>query len=134
MKDTAPDYPDDPDGDALRAIVASGSDMSRPMVIDFAIDTSSKSIAQACLAAVQEAGCEASLYQDDEDQRWSVYVPIRMIADYDGIVRTQKIHGELVADMGGTPFVMSPHEMERFVGGEIAKWKKVVEVRKIELQ
>ena len=38
------------------------------------------------------------------------------------------------ADMGGTPFTSSPQEMERFVGGEIAKWKKVVELRKIELQ
>ena len=38
------------------------------------------------------------------------------------------------ADMGGTPFATSPREMERFVESEIAKWKKVVEVRKIELQ
>lgn len=98
-----PDYPDDADGDALRNIAASGSDMSRPMVIDFAIDTSSKSIAQACLTAIEEAGFEASLYQDDEDQRWSVYVPIRMIAEYNAIVRTQKILGELVAEHGGTP-------------------------------
>ncbi len=37
-------------------------------------------------------------------------------------------------DMGGTRFATSPQEMERFVGSEIAKWKKVVEVRKIELQ
>ena len=97
-----PDYPRDADGDALRNVAASGSDMSRPMLIDFAIDTGSKSIAQACLAAIEEAGFEASLYQDD-DQRWSVYVPIRMIADYDGIVRTQKGLGELVAEHGGTP-------------------------------
>ena len=98
-----PDYPEDADGDALRAIVASGSDMSRPMVIDFAIDASSKSIAQACLAALEDAGFQASLYQDDEDKRWSVYCPIRMIAEYDAIVRTQKILGELVVDLGGTP-------------------------------
>ena len=38
------------------------------------------------------------------------------------------------ADMGGTPFATGPREMERFVESEIAKWKKVVEVRKIELQ
>lgn len=100
---TPADYPNDADGDALRSIAASGSDMSRPMLIDFAIDAASKSIAQACLAAIEDAGFEASLYQDDEDQRWSVYVPIRMIAEYDAIVRTQKILGELVADLGGTP-------------------------------
>jgi tripartite-type tricarboxylate transporter receptor subunit TctC len=38
------------------------------------------------------------------------------------------------ADMGGTPRASSPEEMERFVAAEIAKWKKVVAVRKIELQ
>jgi hypothetical protein len=98
-----PDYPEDADGDALRSIAASGSDMSRPMVIDFAIDVSSKAIAQACLAALEDAGFEGSLYQDDEDQRWSVYCPIRMIPDYDAIVRTQKILGELLAGHGGVP-------------------------------
>ncbi len=103
MAGTVQDYPDDADGDALRSIAASGSDMSRPMVIDFAIDTGSKSIAQACLAALEDAGFEASLYQDEEDQRWSVYCPIVMRADYDGIVRTQKNQGELVAEHGGTP-------------------------------
>lgn len=101
--DITPDYPDDADGDALRSIAASGSDMSRPMVIDFAIDASSKSIAQACLAAIEEAGFEGSLYHDEEDQRWSVYVPIPMIAEYDVIIRTQKILGELVTEHGGTP-------------------------------
>src|SRR5262245_9154461 len=38
------------------------------------------------------------------------------------------------ADMGGTPFALSPQEMERFVAAEIAKWKNVVKVRKIDLQ
>ena len=99
----SPDYPDDEDGKALRNIALSGSDMSRPMVVDFAIDASSKSIALACLAAIEDAGFEGQLYQDEDDQRWAVYVAIRMIAEYDGIMRTQKILGELVADHGGTP-------------------------------
>lgn len=98
-----PDYPDDEDGNALRNIAQSGSDMSRPMVMDFAIDASSKAIALACLAAIEDAGFDGELYQDEDDQRWAVYVAIRMIADYDGIVRTQKILGELVAEHGGTP-------------------------------
>ena len=103
MASSMPDYPDDADGDALRSIAASGSDMSRPMLIDFAIDAGSKSIALACLAALEEAGFEASLYQDDEDQRWAVYCPIRMIPDHAALLRTQKILGELVAEHGGTP-------------------------------
>lgn len=100
---TSTDYPDDEDGNALRNVARSGSDMTRPMVIDFAIDASSKSIALACLAAIEDAGFEGQLYQDEDDQRWAVYVAIRMIADYEGITRTQKILGELVAEHGGTP-------------------------------
>ena len=99
---SSPDYPDDEDGNALRNIALSGSDMSRPMMIDFAIDASSKSIALACLAAIEDAGLEGQLYQDEDDQRWAVYVAIRMIADYDGIMRTQRILGELAAEHGGT--------------------------------
>ncbi|HKA43983.1 MAG TPA: tripartite tricarboxylate transporter substrate binding protein [Burkholderiales bacterium] len=38
------------------------------------------------------------------------------------------------SEMGGTPRASSPAEMERFVENEIAKWKRVVEARKIELQ
>ncbi len=102
MASETPDYPEDADGDALRSIAASGSDMTRPMVIDFAIDAGSKAIALDCLAALEDAGFEASLYQDEDDQRWSVYCPIRMIPDYDAIVRTQKILGELAAEHGGT--------------------------------
>lgn len=97
------DYPDDEDGKALRNIALGGSDMSRPMMIDFAIDASSKSIAQACLAAIEEADFDGHLYQDEDDQRWAVYIAIPMIADYEGITRTQKILGELVAEHGGTP-------------------------------
>jgi hypothetical protein len=29
------DYPDDADGDALRRVAADGSDMSKPMEVDF---------------------------------------------------------------------------------------------------
>ena len=102
MASEIPDYPEDADGDALRSIAASGSDMTRPMVIDFAIDAGSKAIALECLAALEDAGFDASLYQDEDDKRWSVYCPIRMIPSYDAIVRTQKILGELAAEHGGT--------------------------------
>jgi len=38
------------------------------------------------------------------------------------------------AEWGGTPGASSPEQMRRHVAGEIEKWKKVVEARKIELQ
>jgi len=41
--------------------------------------------------------------------------------------------GQRFAEWGGTPGPSSPEEMRRHVEGEIAKWKRVVEARKIEL-
>src|SRR6266852_3039850 len=41
--------------------------------------------------------------------------------------------GRRFAEWGGTPSPSSPEEMRRHVQGEIAKWKRVVEARKIEL-
>ncbi|HLQ02140.1 MAG TPA: tripartite tricarboxylate transporter substrate-binding protein, partial [Burkholderiales bacterium] len=41
--------------------------------------------------------------------------------------------GQRFAEWGGTPSPSSPEEMRRHVEGEIAKWKRVVEARKIEL-
>src|SRR6266540_1178414 len=42
--------------------------------------------------------------------------------------------GRRFAEWGGTPSPSSPEEMRRRVEGEIAKWKRLVEARKIELQ
>ena len=42
--------------------------------------------------------------------------------------------GQRFAEWGGTPDPSSPEEMRRRVESEIAKWKRVVELRKIELQ
>jgi|SRR6266496_829853 len=41
--------------------------------------------------------------------------------------------GRRFAEWGGTPSPSSPEEMRRRVEGEIAKWKRLVEARKIEL-
>jgi tripartite-type tricarboxylate transporter receptor subunit TctC len=42
--------------------------------------------------------------------------------------------GQRFAEWGGTPSPSTPEEMRQRVEGEIAKWKQVVEARKIELQ
>lgn len=42
--------------------------------------------------------------------------------------------GQRFAQWGGTPSPSSPEEMGRRVASEITKWKKVVELRKIDLQ
>jgi tripartite-type tricarboxylate transporter receptor subunit TctC len=42
--------------------------------------------------------------------------------------------GQRFAEWGGTPSPSSPEEMARRVDAEIAKWKGVAELRKIQLQ
>jgi hypothetical protein len=50
------DYPDDADGDALRRIEAGGSDMSKPMDIDFFIAASDEATAKVVAEKATELG------------------------------------------------------------------------------
>jgi hypothetical protein len=49
-------FPNDADGDALRRVVDGGSDLSRPMTIDFTVDVPSDEAGQAVARAAQKIG------------------------------------------------------------------------------
>lgn len=84
-------YPDDDDGDALRRVVALGSDMSKPMCIDFAIDAPSEAIADLCIARLAERDFRSGKFRDDESGRWTINVPVVMTPVYAEIVHFQQV-------------------------------------------
>ncbi|MGE5184457.1 MAG: ribonuclease E inhibitor RraB [Acidobacteriota bacterium] len=49
-------YPRDADGDALRRVADDGSDMARPMVVDFMIAARDEAVGRAIAAAVGPLG------------------------------------------------------------------------------
>ena len=100
MSATPPDYPDDSDGDALRRAASLGSDMSKPMLIDFAIDVPSEAVADLCMARLAERDFHSDKSCNDKGGRWTVTVAVTMTPDYDEIVDFQRALDEDLGQFG----------------------------------
>jgi hypothetical protein len=97
-----PAYPDDADGDALRRVASSGSDMALPMVIDFAVVVANEASARAVAAAVEPLGFDPSIYESPDDGSWTVSCSKSMLATYEGVVAAQAELKEIVRHYGAT--------------------------------
>lgn len=95
-----PDYPNDADGDALRA-VAERADMSKPMDIDFAVDIPSEAAGEEVARLASASGYKTSVDFDDTSKRWTCYCTKQMLATYDGVIAAQKELDALSAPLGG---------------------------------
>jgi hypothetical protein len=58
------DYPHDADGDALRRLAADGSDMSKPMEIDFAVAVPNEAVGSAIAEQARARGYEVEVVLD----------------------------------------------------------------------
>jgi hypothetical protein len=94
------DYPNDADGDALRSVASSGSDMSSPMVIDFSIHVPDEATGQRIAALVEPLGFDPSIYHDPDNGSWSLNCSKSMLATYEGVVTAQKQLSEVVQPHG----------------------------------
>ena len=88
-------YPDDDDGDVLRAMAESGVDMAEPVTIEFVIDAPSEEKAKAIEAALAAGGHPASADFEDGDPEegidpgWIVSVELEMVPDYQALITLQ---------------------------------------------
>ncbi len=96
-------FPDDADGAVLADLAAHGVDLSQPLVIEFPVAVPDESSAEKCHKAMTAAGYDSRIEhdegepdfdpdEDDEDEfgpSWSVYATVRMIPNYDEIIRIQ---------------------------------------------
>jgi hypothetical protein len=94
------EFPDDADGDALRSVQSNGSDMSKPMLIDFAINAPSETIADLCITRLANRGFKSSKDVSESDGHWTVTVSVIMTPDYDEIVDFQKALDEDLSQLG----------------------------------
>jgi phage gp37-like protein len=95
-------YPNDTDGDALRRVVSSGSDMSKSMMIDYAIAVPDEATARTVACAVEAAGFDPSISEDTVRGRWSVYCAKSMLATHAGVVAAQSTLNKIAGPLGGT--------------------------------
>lgn len=96
------DYPNDPDGDLLRQVASSGSDMAVPMVIDFSVAAPDEAAARGVAGAAEPHGFDPSIYQSPDNGSWSVYCSRSMLATYEGVVATRAQLNEIARPFGAT--------------------------------
>jgi len=95
------DFPNDADGDSLRRVVESGSDLSQPMSIDFTIEAPDEHAARRIAELVSAKGFDPSICDNEGRSSWSVYCSKFMLATYDGVVAAQAQLSEMARLHGG---------------------------------
>ncbi len=95
----AGDYPADSDGDALRRVAALGADMSRPMLIDFAVACPDSRAAGAFAAEARRRGYSTELvferdHAEDQDDLaatldWTCYCSVMVVPTYEEVTARQ---------------------------------------------
>ena len=101
-------YPDDADGQALQGVAAEGSDMTKPMAIDFHVAAPDEAAAQQVAAKAAELGYQPEIFFDDEEEDldgepllpWTVECTKTMVPEYDAIIAAQKELDEIARPLG----------------------------------
>lgn len=108
-------YPDDADGAVLADLASQGVDMSQPLLIEFHVAVPDEASANKALAAIIEAGYDSQIVYDegepdydpeidDEEEfgpSWTVYANVRIIPEYNEIIRIQAELDQLAKPFGG---------------------------------
>ena len=98
------DFPKDSDGDALRRVLHDGSDLARPMLIDFQVSVPSEEAAQKLADVARKLGYRVQVYDSLECRLpWTCECSTRMLATYEGVLAVQAELATLGAPLGGFP-------------------------------
>jgi regulator of RNase E activity RraB len=98
------DFPNDADGDALRRLVADGSDLTKPMLINFQIAAANDVAARSLADAASKLGYATEIYDSPEcSLPWTCECSEKMIAPYEHIIAAQKELAILARRFGGHP-------------------------------
>lgn len=98
------DFPNDADGDALRRFVDGGSDLSKPMTIDFQIAVPDEAAANGLAEVLYKLGYRVKIYASPEcSLPWTCECSTRMLASYDGVIAIQAELAELAKPFKGHP-------------------------------
>lgn len=96
--------PDDPDGRVLQGLAKDGSDLSRPMFIDFQVAVPDESSAKSLAIAAKELGYRVGIYPSPNcSLPWTCECSTRMLATYEGVIAIQDELSAIGARFGGHP-------------------------------
>ena len=83
------DLPHDSDGDALRRLKETGSDLSKPMEIDFSVAVPNQASGVAVAKIAEPLGFRTKVRQDPKSKNWTCYCTCVMVPLYKTIVSIQ---------------------------------------------
>lgn len=100
----AHEFPNDADGDALHRFVEGGSDLTKPMYINFQVAVPDEAAARGLAEVAAKLGYRVEVYPSPEcSQPWTCECSTRMLAAYNGIIAVQAELAELASPFGGRP-------------------------------
>lgn len=82
--------PNDDTGNALKCIEENGSDLTKPLTMDFFIAVSSKSNGDKVANEVKNLGYQTSVEFDEETDSWTCYCTKTMIPTYPSVVASEQ--------------------------------------------
>jgi regulator of RNase E activity RraB len=96
--------PNDADGDAIRRLAQDGSDLSKPMFINFQVAVPNKSSAEELAVVARKLGYRITIYESPEcTLPWTCECSTRMVATYEGVIAVQNDLAEMSEQFGGVP-------------------------------
>jgi regulator of RNase E activity RraB len=95
------DIPHDADGDAIRRVLAQGSDVTRPMKVDFYVAVPSEEVGKEIAAAATAKSYDTGLSRDGATGAWTCCCSRMMLLRYDALMRAQQELDALSEPHGG---------------------------------
>lgn len=95
------DIPSDADGNAIRSVIADGSDVTRPMVVDFHIECPDVPSAEAIGSKIPRDEFAVSIDQDSESGTVTCECSKRMLLQYSELIRIQRQLTDVASPFGG---------------------------------
>lgn len=95
------DLPADATGEALRRLVEEGSDLGRPMDVEFFVSVPSEAAGAEVSQRAAELGFATEVAHDDATDSWTCYCRINLIPSYDHVTSVEAKLDALAEDVGG---------------------------------
>jgi hypothetical protein len=92
---------DDATWAALQRIAQDGSDLSRPLKMDFFVAVPDQASGLAVASRVRPLGFDASLDQDDQTGEWTCYCTKLLVPTYDTVVEIESLLDSIAREVGG---------------------------------
>jgi len=86
---------------ALAQIARDGSDLNRPLSMDFFVSVPDLATGKAVASRTRELGFSTDVEQDSETGDWTCYCTKVIVPTYEAVAAIESTLDELASDMGG---------------------------------